>query len=123
MPLTQGRKVNKKKIAQESANLADDPGNFATQENREKYWNEINADEKIERVRTLVKSLVNQNDDFRRRITQLENFIWEHTHSVSGETVVKITKQERYKLDHGYGLDKIAGAYGPSNNSNDNVYI
>lgn len=51
---------------------------------REKYWKELKTGEKIERLRTLLKSLVNENDTLRRELGKFK----EHKHNDKGEAVL-----------------------------------
>lgn len=67
---------------------------------RERYWDELEIEEKLERTRALVKSLTSMLDRQNREIYELKSFIWEHSHDASGEAVVKITKKERYRLEN-----------------------
>lgn len=66
---------------------------------RERYWDELGIEEKLERTRALVKSLTSMLDRQNREIYELKSFVWEHSHDASGEAVVKITKKERYRLE------------------------
>ena len=53
---------------------------------REKYWSELDVDEKIERIRKEVKALMSSRTNFFNRINELE----EHSHDKMGDVVVKI---------------------------------
>ncbi len=92
---------------------------------RAKYWSEISIEEKIERMRTLVKSLVLTSDNQRRELEEVRSFIWDHAHEENGDVVIKVKKSERFKLQSmGGGLGSINkySTNGKSENADD-VYI
>ena len=60
---------------------------------RERYWDELNDSEKIERMRDEVKRLQNQV----KRLSQLTDRLLQHNHSQSGALFVPI------EADCGYG--------------------
>lgn len=90
------------------------------QAKRETFWNEIGIDEKIERLRNLTKSLVHTLDRQNQEIYDLKTFIWEHSHEENGETVVKVTKKNKYRLND--NLNGLNAAKTTSVNT-DKVYI
>lgn len=53
------------------------------QPQREKYWSELDSEQRIERLRTVTKRLMSQLDDARRTITKLKEHSERHEHSAS----------------------------------------
>jgi len=87
-------------------------------QDRDRYWDELGIEEKLERTRSLVKALTSMLDRQNREIYELKSFIWEHSHDASGEAVVKITKKERYRLENAPGgLATAMNAKTPSEDS------
>lgn len=74
---------------------------------RNKGWDELNQDEKMERMRNKIKdnhsSLYRQISDLQRKISQLEN----HSHKENGDVVVPFN---RYSSGAGYGTAKSLGS-------------
>ena len=101
MPTTTN--VNKEATAEQSGLLG----------SRQKYWSEITADEKIERLRDLCKSVVSQNDSLRRELAKIKR----HTHDESGKAVSVKPLAEDYDE---YGSSQLAGAM---KGNKDEVYI
>ena len=80
---------------------------------REKYWGELKTDEKIERLRNLLKSCVAENDRLRRKLSVFNR----HTHDESGKAVSVKPLSEDYDE---YGAQ--VGMKSVSSNPDD-VYI
>lgn len=80
---------------------------------RQKYWSEITADEKIERLRDLCKSVVRQNDSLRRELAKIKR----HTHDESGKAVTVKPLSEDYDE---YGSSQLVGM---KSMNPDEVYI
>ena len=82
---------------------------------RGNYWEEIGVEEKIERLRNLVKSLVLTIDRQKGEIYDLKTFVWDHSHNENGETIVKISRKDRGRLENSSnGLNWHTGAKTPS---------
>jgi regulator of replication initiation timing len=82
---------------------------------REKYWSEIKADEKIERLRTLLKSMVSENNRLRSELNKIKR----HTHDESGKAVTIKPLSEEYGEDSQIG----AGIYKTASGNPDDTYI
>ncbi len=55
---------------------------------REKYWKELTADEKIERLRYEVRRLQNECDDLRGKLYKTNIIAEQHTHDEFGRILV-----------------------------------
>ena len=58
--------------------------------NREKYWSELGIEEKLERMRMIVKG---QNDEIRylnERLSKVSKLFTQHQHSVDGKILLRI---------------------------------
>ncbi len=60
------------------------------EDGREKYWGELAIEEKLERMRSLVKSLVVNIDEMRSKI----NRIGDHTHDENGKAIIQKPMRE-----------------------------
>ena len=54
---------------------------------RQKYWSELNQEEKIERLR----ESINLMEGLKRQVEKLERLLQEHTHDKNGDVVVKLS--------------------------------
>lgn len=107
-----------KTTAQELSNLAQKPAGLqVNQASREKYWKELNADEKIERLRALLKSQVSENDKLRREIYRMKT----HTHNSEGKAVITTPLTEYYGEELVRGSNQFGIAYPGA--KEDEVYI
>ncbi len=88
---------------------------------RSPYWGELQIEEKIERMRELVKSLVSTSDSLRRELAETRSFIWDHAHEENGDVIVKIKKGEAYKLREVGNFKDMLG--GNAKTPNDEVYF
>ena len=59
-------------------------------ESREKYWSELNQDEKIERMRRIVKNQGREVEELKEKVRKLRK----HSHMNNGEIVVKFDADE-----------------------------
>lgn len=88
---------------------------------REKYWSEIGLEEKVERLRTLLKSLLAENETLKSSVRDIESILWSHDHE-GKDVVVRVGKEDSHKLKSNRTL---FGSPLPSELSkkNDEVYI
>lgn len=71
---------------------------------REKYWSELTADEKIERMRQILKRATSEGNLNHRRLETLEDVFWGHSHDSEGNPVARVRIPNR---GHGeIGRDK-----------------
>ena len=73
------------------------------QAQREKYWVELTADEKIERMRGEVKKLKNSINSINNNFYKLKNLFLEHKH-LDGEVVNKSEIRNDYDESTGSSL-------------------
>lgn len=71
------------------------------QADRNKYWSELENDERIERLRTLVKSIVSENNSLRKEM----RIIKEHIHDKDGKAVIVKPLRDEYD-----GMSTLAGS-------------
>lgn len=76
---------------------------------RPRNWSEIGLEEKVERLRDLVKSLALTNSRLTRELNEAKGLIWDHTHQEDGETFVKVLKKDRWSLERSGSLDAQIG--------------
>ena len=97
------------KRQQEEIAMKDDP--------MHKPWDELTMEEKIERTRINVKSVDQIVASFQNSVNSLRNEVealFDHSHEENGQVVIKITKNERYKLRNQMnGLNEMAQAAKP----------
>lgn len=74
---------------------------------RQKHWGELAIEEKLERMRTLVKSLVLTSGSLRRELADTRSFIWDHAHEENGDVVIKVKKNEAYKLRENNAFNQV----------------
>lgn len=72
---------------------------------REKYWNEITTDEKVERMRNEVKRALRQIDDQWTRLHKMTEIFRKHNH-LEGKLVSQV--DEYFDLGANVGLGRVA---------------
>lgn len=72
--------------------MSNQPGKCFPQ--REKYWSELDSEQRIERLRTVVKRLTSQLDDARKTIAKLKEHSERHEHSPNNGLPVVPVKPE-----------------------------
>lgn len=65
-----------------------------------KPWKDLKTDEKIERMRELLKSTYASIDRLNGEIANL----WEHSHEEDGKVVIRISKNDRHRLQNYGGM-------------------
>jgi len=83
--------------------------------NREKFWSELDSDTKIERMRSVLKNLVNKVERMENLGYKTRKLLLRHSHTEDGKVVQVITELETDSCDSPRG--RIGDKEG------DNVYI
>ncbi len=79
------------------------PGTDTTEE-MPKAWDDLNTEEKIERMRVNVKNIDARCADIGSRINNLSHDIdtlFDHAHDENGKVIIIITKEQRWKIKQG----------------------
>lgn len=77
-----------------------------TREEMPKIWDDLNTEEKIERMRVNVKNIDARCADIGSRINNLSHDIdtlFDHAHDENGKVIIIITKEQRWKIKQGLG--------------------
>lgn len=59
-----------------------------------KLWKELSSDDKIERLRSTIKSLQHQLGDLENKNRELKKLLSTHHHNATGETTVRVEELE-----------------------------
>ena len=72
---------------------------------REKYWSELTADEKIERMRQQVKHIQSRCSVCTKELKTVSRLFHDHQHAESGKILVSASVKENvlYEIEYGEG--------------------
>lgn len=93
------------------------PGGLAdAMPSREKYWSELTADEKIERMRSEIKGLRSTNEYQASMIHKLRSAFYSHSHDMQNGYIVKrLVEWEEQSLNAPYCGATLAKNTDPNN--------
>ncbi len=66
----------------------------ANEVSREKYWNELSADEKVERMRQVVHSMQYQLEYANEQLHKMRGHLYKHYHDANGKLVAPINEHD-----------------------------
>lgn len=86
---------------------------------REKYWDELNVEEKIERMRVNVKNVQFSISQLRDDVESL----FEHAHDKDGKLIFVLNKDGRYRLRQGGSFNLSGGLSTQTGSSSKQTYF
>jgi hypothetical protein len=61
---------------------------------REKYWSELTSDERVERLRQVIKSLQYRHDYTNEDMIKMQNHFYKHQHDAKGALIAPLTQYD-----------------------------
>ncbi len=80
---------------------------------REKYWGELTTDEKVERMRTIIKRLQDSVDEDYGLLHRLHDAFTDHEHGATGVPMIQMKRDnlEFTRPGRSYDRNRIRGSY------------